>query len=179
MLLLPTAGAQTSAPAETGLVPAQMQLMPTEADLMPAETDLVTAEADQVSAEEQRVPAEADQVPAKTPLVSLRARPAETAHERTSSAVTEDPGSVLSYEQEADVTAVCAEATRPVESAEASGTSCDRKSTSAGRPTINCCTWMRRTRGACRQPARLAKPAEPPLAVHQKGDKAFSPSANS
>ncbi len=158
---LPTASAETSAPAETGLMPAQMQLVPAEADLVPAEADLVPAEADLVpleadlgsaeeqlvsaqmqlvpaeadlvpaeadrgSAEEQLVPtrmqlvsAEADLVPAETALVSARARPADTAHKRTPSAVTEDPGPVLPSKQGAGATAVCAEATRPVESAEA------------------------------------------------------------
>jgi hypothetical protein len=56
-------------------------------------------------------------VPAETPLVSTRTRPADTARKRTPSAVTEDPGPVLPSEREAGATAVCAEATRPVESA--------------------------------------------------------------
>ncbi len=126
VLWLSTAGAETSAPAETGLVPAQMQLVPAEADLVPAEADqgsgeeqLVPAEADLVPAQMQLVPAEADLVPAETPLVSARTRPAETAHKRTLSVVTEDPGPVLPSEREAGATAVCAEAIRPVESAEA------------------------------------------------------------
>ena len=55
VLWLPTAGAETSASAETGLVPAQMQLVPAEADLVPAE-------ADQGSAEERLVSADADLV---------------------------------------------------------------------------------------------------------------------
>jgi hypothetical protein len=105
VLWLSTAGAETSAPAETGLVPAHMQLVPAGADLGPAE-------ADQGSAEEQLVPAE-------TPLVSTRTRPADTARERTPSAVAEDPGPVLPSEREAGATAVYAEATRPVESTEA------------------------------------------------------------
>jgi hypothetical protein len=175
VLWLPTGGAETLAPAETGLVPAQMQLVPEEADLVPAEADRGSAEADRGSAEEQLVPAqmqlvpaeavqgsaeeqlasaqmqlvpaeadmvpaeadrgsaeeqlvptrmqlvsaEADLVPAEAPLVSARARPADTARKRTPSAGTEDPGPVLPSEREAGATAVCAEATRPVESAEA------------------------------------------------------------
>jgi hypothetical protein len=39
VLWFSTAGAETSAPAETDLVPAQMQLVPAEADLVPAEAD--------------------------------------------------------------------------------------------------------------------------------------------
>ena len=126
VLWLSTAAAETPAPAETGLVPAQMQLVSAEADLVPAEADLVPAEADRGSAEEQLVPtrmqlvsAEADLVPAEAPLVSARARPADTACKRTPSTVTEDPGPVLPSERKAGATAVCAEATRPVESAEA------------------------------------------------------------
>jgi hypothetical protein len=154
VLWLSTAGAETSAPAETGLVPAQMQLVPAQMQMVPAEADLVPAEADRGSAEEQLVPAqmqlvpaeadqgsaeeqlipaqmqlvsaeadlvpaEADQGPAEAPLVSTRARPADTARKRTPSSVTGDPGPVLPSEQEAGATAVCAEAARPVESAEA------------------------------------------------------------
>ncbi len=44
VLWLSTAGAETLAPAETGLVPAQMQLVPAEADLVPAEADHGSAE---------------------------------------------------------------------------------------------------------------------------------------
>ena len=112
--------------AEEQLVPAQMQLVPAEADLVPAEADQGSAEEQLVPAQMQLVPAEADLVPAEadlvsaeTPLVSTRTRPADTARKRTPSAVTEDPGPVLPSEQEAGATAVCAEATRPVESAEA------------------------------------------------------------
>jgi hypothetical protein len=111
-LWLSTADAETSTPEETGLVPG-------EADLVPAEADLVPAEADQGSAEEQLVPAEADLVPAETPLVPARARPTDTARERTPSAVTEDPGPVLPSKWETGATAVCAGAMRPVESVEA------------------------------------------------------------
>ena len=71
-------------------------------------------------AQMQPVPAEADRGSAEAPLVSTRARPADTARKRAPSAVTGDPGPVLPSEREADATAVCAEATRPVESAEAS-----------------------------------------------------------
>jgi hypothetical protein len=112
--------------AEEQLVPAQMQLVPAEADLVPAEADqgsaeeqLVPAQMQLVPAEADLVPAEADLVPAEAPLVSSRARPADTARKRTPSAATEDPGPVLPSEQEAGATAVCAEATRPVESSEA------------------------------------------------------------
>ncbi len=83
VLWLSTAGADTSAPAETGLVPAEADLMPAEADqgsaeeqlvpaqmqLVPAEADLVPAEADQRSAEEQLVPAQMQLVPAQMQLV--------------------------------------------------------------------------------------------------------------
>ncbi len=100
-------------------MPAQMQLVSTEVRLVPAEADLVPAEADRGSAEERLVSAEADLVPAEAPLVSTRARPADTARKRTPLAVTEDPGPVLPSKQEAGATAVCAEATRPAESAEA------------------------------------------------------------
>jgi hypothetical protein len=86
-------------------VPAQMQLVSTEADLVPAE-------ADQGCAEVQLAPAE-------TPLMSTTARPADTERKRTPSAVMEDPGPVLPSERETGATAVCAGATRPVESAEA------------------------------------------------------------
>jgi hypothetical protein len=110
VLWLSTPGAETAAPAETGLVPAQMQLEATKADLMPAgadqgsaEAQLVSAEAPQVSPEVPQVspevppvpaearleateaglvPAEAGLVPAETPLVSARARPADTARNR-------------------------------------------------------------------------------------------------
>jgi hypothetical protein len=92
VLWLFTAGAETLAPVEAGLVPAQMQLVPAEADqvpaeadqgsaeeqLVPAEADLVLAEADHGSAEEQLVPAEADLVPAEADLV-----PAEADHGST------------------------------------------------------------------------------------------------
>jgi hypothetical protein len=100
--------------------------MPAEADQGSAEERLVPAEADQGSAEEQLVPArmqlvsaEVDLLPAEAPLVSTRARPADTARKRTPSAVMEDPGPVQPSEQEAGATALCAEAVRPVESAEA------------------------------------------------------------
>jgi hypothetical protein len=73
VLWLSTAGAETSAPAETGLVPAQMQLVPAEADLVPAEADLVPAEADQGSAEKQLVPAQMQLVPAEADLVPAEA----------------------------------------------------------------------------------------------------------
>jgi hypothetical protein len=43
VLWLSTAGAETSAPVETGLVPAQMQLAPAQMQLVPAEADLVPA----------------------------------------------------------------------------------------------------------------------------------------
>ncbi len=119
--------------AEERLVSAGADLVPAEADrgsveerLVSAEEDLVPAEADRGSAEERLVPAEADLVPAEAdlvpaeaPLVSTRARPADTASKRTPSAVMEDPGPVLPSKQEAGATAFCAEATRPVESAEA------------------------------------------------------------
>ena len=65
VLWLPIAGAETSAPAETGLAPAQMQLVPAEADLVPAEADQGSAEEQLVSAQMQLVPAEADLVPAE------------------------------------------------------------------------------------------------------------------
>ncbi len=65
------------------------------------------------------MPAQMQLVPAEAPLVSTRARPTDTARKRTPSAVTEDPGPVLPSEWEAGATAVCAEAMRPVESAEA------------------------------------------------------------
>jgi hypothetical protein len=65
------------------------------------------------------VPAQMQLVPAETPLVSTRTRPADTARKRTPPAVTEDPGPVLPSEREAGATAADAEATRPVESAEA------------------------------------------------------------
>ncbi len=93
-------------------MPAQMQLASAEADLVPAK-------ADQGSAEEQLVPAQMQLVSAETPLVSTRMRPADTACKRTPSAVTEDPGPVLPSERDAGATAVCAEAARPVEIAEA------------------------------------------------------------
>ena len=47
MLCLSTAGAETLAPMETGLVPAQMQLEAAETGLVPAQTQLKAAEADQ------------------------------------------------------------------------------------------------------------------------------------
>ena len=93
--------------------------MPAEERLAPAEADLVPSEADRESAEERLVLAEADLVPAEADLVSTGARPADTARKRTPSAVTEDPDPVLPSEQEAGATALCAEATRPVESREA------------------------------------------------------------
>ncbi len=58
-------------------------------------------------------------MPAEADLVSARARPADTARKRTPSAAMEDPGPVLPSKQEAGATAFCAEAARPVESAEA------------------------------------------------------------
>ncbi len=110
MQLVPAEADQGS--AEEQLVPTRMQLVPTQMQLVSARADLVPAEAD-------LVPAEADLVPAEAPLVSTRARPADTARKRTPSAVAEGPGPVLPSEQEAGATAACAEATRPVESAEA------------------------------------------------------------
>ncbi len=44
VLWLSTADAETSAPAETGLVPAKMQLVPAEADQGSAEEQLVPAQ---------------------------------------------------------------------------------------------------------------------------------------
>jgi hypothetical protein len=195
VLWLSTAGAETSAPAETGLVPAQMQLLPTEADLLPAEADqgsaeeqlvpaeadlvpaeadlvhaeadqgfaeeqlvpaeadLMPAEEDQWSAEEQLVPAETNLVPAETPLVSAKVRPADTAP----SALTEDPGPVLPSEREAGATAVCAGATRPMESVEALTSPWSRAGTHAAAgeelrepqgaapsPPRRCATWLAR-----------------------------------
>ncbi len=122
--LVPAEADQGSAKEQ--LVPAQMQLMPAEADLVPTEADQGSTEEQLVPAQMQLVPAEADLVPAEvglvpadTPLVSTRTGPANTARKRTPSVATEDPGPVLPSEQEAGATAVCAEATRPVESAEA------------------------------------------------------------
>ncbi len=100
-------------------MPSQMQLVSAEADLLPAEADQGSAEEQLAPAQMQLVPAEADLVSAETPLVSTRMRPADTARKRTPSAVTEDPGPVLPSKWEAGATAVCAEATRPVEIAEA------------------------------------------------------------
>jgi hypothetical protein len=51
MLCLSTAGAETSAPAETGLV--QMQLEAAETGLVPAETQLKAAETGLVPAQAQ------------------------------------------------------------------------------------------------------------------------------
>jgi hypothetical protein len=99
---------------------AEADLVPAEADQGSAEKQLVPAQMQLVSAEADLVPAEADLVSAEAPLVSTRARPADTARKRTPSAVTEDPGPVLPSKQEAGATALCAEATRPVESVEAS-----------------------------------------------------------
>jgi hypothetical protein len=73
VLWLSTAGAETSAPAETGLVPAQMQLVPAQMQLVPAEADLVPGEADQGSAEGQLVPARMQLVPAEAYLVPAEA----------------------------------------------------------------------------------------------------------
>jgi hypothetical protein len=106
-------------PAEADLVPAEADLVPAQMQLVPAEEDPVPAEADHGSAEEQLVSAEAGQGSAETQLVSTRTWPADTACKKTSSAVTEDPGPVLPSEREAGATALCAEATRLVESAEA------------------------------------------------------------
>ncbi len=100
-------------------MPAEERLVPAEADLGPAEADQESAEEQLVSAEADLVPAEADLVPAEAVLVSTRARPADTARKRTPSAVMEETGPVLPSEQEAGVTALGAEATRPVERAEA------------------------------------------------------------
>jgi hypothetical protein len=86
-------------PAEAPQVPEEMQLEAAEASLVPEEARLEAAEA---------------------PLVSTTARPADTVRKRAPLAVTEDPGPVLPSEREAGATAVYAEATRPVESAEAS-----------------------------------------------------------
>ncbi len=115
--LVPAEAEQGS--AEEQLVPAQMQLVSAEADLVPAEVDQGSAEEQLVPAQMQLMSAEADLVPAEADLVSTTARPADTARKRTPSAVTEDPGPVLPSEQEAGATASCAEATRPVESVEA------------------------------------------------------------
>ncbi len=60
--------AETSAPAETGLVPAQMQLVPAEADLVPAQMQLEAKKAPQASAEAPPVSAEAPQVSAEAQL---------------------------------------------------------------------------------------------------------------
>ena len=106
-------------PAEAGQGSAEEQLVPTRMQLVPTRMQLVSARADLVPAEADLVPAEADLVPAETSLVSAGTRPADTARKRTPSAVTEDPGPVLPSEQEAGATALGAEATRPVESAEA------------------------------------------------------------
>jgi hypothetical protein len=121
---LSTAGAETSAPAEADLVPAQMQLEVAEAPQVSAEAPQLSPEAPPASAEVPLVSAEAPQVlaevhlvPEETPLMSVRARPADIAHERTPSA--EDPGPVLPSEWKAGATAVCAGVTRPVETAEA------------------------------------------------------------
>jgi hypothetical protein len=133
VLWLPTASAEMSAPAEADrgskqerLVSAEADLVPAEADrgsaeeqLVPAQMQLASAEADLVPAEANQGSAEADLVPAEAPLMSTRARPEDTARKRTPSAVTEDPGPVLPSEQEAGATALCVEATRPAESAEA------------------------------------------------------------
>mgnify|MGYP000246812854 CR=1 FL=1 len=119
--------------AEERLVSAEERLVPAEADrgsaeerLVLAEADLVPAKADQGSAgkrlapaQMQLVSAEVDLVPAEADLASTGARPADTARKRTPSAVTEDPDPVLPSEQEAGATALCAEATRPVESSKA------------------------------------------------------------
>ncbi len=112
MLWLPTARAETPTPAEERVVPA-------EADLVPAEADQGSAEERLAPAQMQLVSAEADLVPAEADLVSTGARPADTARKRTPSAVMEDPSPVLASEHKAGATAFCAEAARPVESAEA------------------------------------------------------------
>ena len=133
VLWLPIVSAETQTPAEADLVPseadrgsAEERLVPAEERLVPAEADLVPAEADRGPAEKRLAPAqmqlvsaEVDLVPAEADLVSTGARPADTARKRTPSAVTEDPGPVLPSEQETGATALCAEATRPVESPEA------------------------------------------------------------
>ena len=106
-------------PAEADLVPAEEQLVLAEADLVPAEADQGSAGKRLAPAQMQLVSAEVDLVPAEADLASTGARPADTARKRTPSAVTEDPGPVLPSEQEAGATALCAEATRPVESPEA------------------------------------------------------------
>ena len=66
MLCLSTAGAETSAPAETGLVQMQLEaaetgLMPAQMQLEAAETGLVTAQTKLKAAETGLVPAEMDQ----------------------------------------------------------------------------------------------------------------------
>jgi hypothetical protein len=66
------------------------------------------------------VPAEADLVPEETPLVSTRARPADTACKRAPLEVMEDSGPVLPSNREAGATAVYLEASRTAESAGAS-----------------------------------------------------------
>jgi hypothetical protein len=66
MLCLSTAGAETSAPAETGLV--QMQLEAAETGLVPAETQLKAAETGLMPAQMQLEAAETGLVPAQTKL---------------------------------------------------------------------------------------------------------------
>ena len=63
MLCLSTAGAETSEPAETGLV--QMQLEAAETGLVPAQTKLKAAETGLVPAEMQLKAAETGLVPAE------------------------------------------------------------------------------------------------------------------
>jgi hypothetical protein len=64
--------------------------------------------------------ADADLVPAVAPLVSTRARPADTARKRAHLEVKGGSGPVLPSKQEAGATAVDAVAMRPVKGAEAS-----------------------------------------------------------
>jgi hypothetical protein len=106
--------------AEADLVPAEVPPVPEENQLEVAEADLVPTGADQGPAEVRLEAAEADLVPAKAPLVSTRARLADTVHNRTPLAVTEGSGLVLPSKQEAGVSAVHAEATRHVKGVEAS-----------------------------------------------------------
>jgi hypothetical protein len=69
MLCLSTAGAETSAPAETGLV--QMQLEAAETGLMPAQMQLEAAETVLVPAQTKLKAAETGQVPAQAQFQML------------------------------------------------------------------------------------------------------------
>jgi hypothetical protein len=106
-------------PAEEQLLPAEEQLLPAEADQGPAEEQLEAAEAGLVPAGEQLEAAEAGLSPAEAPLVSTSTRPVDTARKSAPFAVTEGSGPVLPSKQEADATALHAEAMRPVQGAEA------------------------------------------------------------